>query len=273
MLAIDQREAMRAMFAEYQDGPVTDDQVTGFKLAATRILSPHASGVLLDRQFVLDQAITERAVDRRCALIAAADEFIPSSNELVADVRIDEAVGPAHYRDKGAIALKLLVIYRPDGSPNNRIRMVEEFVDRCRAHGLVSIIEPVSRAPLNGGRWDWNDGVLAAARELGARGADLYKAEVPHHGEGETDRIRRDCAAITDSVTSPWVVLSSGVLQQAFPRAVQLACAEGAFGFLAGRAVWRSCIGQPDHERALHEDAVPRLQQLCQTVDEAVCGR
>lgn len=270
MLAVDQREAMRAMFAEYQPAPVTDEQVTQFKLAATRTLSPLASAVLLDREFVLDRAIAERAIAPGCALIAAADEFIPSARELVADARIDETVDPGHYRDQGAVALKLLVIYRPDGDPGQRIGMVEEFVDRCHAHGLVSIIEPVSRAPLNGGGWDWNEGVLKAARELGDRGADLYKAEVPHHGEGQTDPIRRDCAAITESVGSPWVVLSSGVPQELFPRAVRLACAEGASGFLAGRAVWRSCIGHPDYARALHDDAAPRLHQLCETVDEAV---
>lgn len=270
MLAVDQREAMRAMFAEYQTGPVTDEQVTGFKLAATRTLSPLASAVLLDRQFVLDRAIAERAVDPGCALIAAADKFVPSSQELVADVRIDEAVDPGHYRDKGTVALKLLVIYRPDASPGQRLRMVEEFVEQCRSHGLISIIEPVSRAPLNGDRWDWNEGVLAAARELGSLGADLYKAEVPHHGQGEADSIRRDCAAISEAVSSPWVVLSSGVTQELFPRSVQLACAEGASGFLAGRAVWRGCIGHRDYERALYEDALPRLQQLCAVVDEAI---
>src|SRR5687768_3970599 len=52
MLAVDQREAMRAMFAEHQSEPVSDEQVTGFKLAATRTLTPYASAVLLDKQFV-----------------------------------------------------------------------------------------------------------------------------------------------------------------------------------------------------------------------------
>jgi sulfofructosephosphate aldolase len=30
MLAVDQREAMRGMFAEHQEEPVTDDQLTRF---------------------------------------------------------------------------------------------------------------------------------------------------------------------------------------------------------------------------------------------------
>ena len=270
MLAVDQREAMRAMFAEHQSEPVPDDQVTAFKLAATRTLTPYASAVLLDKQFVLDRAIAEQAVAPGCALIAAADEFIPSPTELVADVRIDWAVDPGHYRDKGALALKLLVIYRPDTDLAQRISMVEEFVERCRAHNLISIIEPLSRAPLAVPVWDWDAGVLAAARELGGLGADLYKAEMPLRGDGTDSEIRAACAAISEAVSSPWVVLSSGVHRDRFPHAVAQACAEGASGFLAGRAVWSACIGAPDPIRALEEDAVRRLDALCHAVDDAV---
>ncbi len=273
MLAVDQREAMRAMFAEQRSGPVSDAEVTDFKLAATRALTPHASAVLLDKQFVLDRAIEEKAVAPGCALIAAADDFIPSPTEFVADVRIDEAVDPAYYRDQGAKALKLLVIYRPDGDHASRMGLVEQFVDRCRSNGLISIIEPVSRAPLTVADWNWDAGVLAAARELGSLGADLYKAEVPARGEEDDDKVRAGCAAITEAVSSPWVVLSSGVHPDRFPRAVQLACAEGASGFLAGRAVWSACIPAPEPLKALKEDAVPRLELLCRTVDDAVARR
>jgi sulfofructosephosphate aldolase len=273
MLAVDQREAMRAMFAEYQSAPVSDEQVTAFKLAATRILTPHASAVLLDKQFVLDRAIEEQAVAPDCAVIAAADHFIAGDDEIVADVEIDSAVDPAYYRDKGAAALKLLILWRPDEDPQRRIGMVEEFVGRCRSAGLISIIEPVSRKPRDGRDWDWNAGVLAAAKELGALGADLYKAEVPLHAEGDPAEVRRGCAEITEAVSSPWVVLSSGVSQEAFPRAVELAVAEGASGFLAGRAVWRSCIGAPDVEKSLREEGVARLRRLCDVVDDAVASR
>ena len=197
----------------------------------------------------------------------------PGPHEVVGDVRIDAAVDPQHYAEAGAAAMKLLVLYRPDEDPDGRVTMVQEFVRRCRAAGLVSIIEPVSRAPRAGGDFDWNAGVLAAARELGGLGADLYKAEVPHHGAGDETAVRRDCAAITEAVASPWVVLSSGVDADLFPRAVSLAIAEGASGFLAGRAVWKASLGAADRTQALRTDAVRRLQALIDTVDEAVAAR
>ncbi len=273
MLAVDQREALRNMLAEHQAQPVTDDQVTEFKLAATRALTPYASAVLLDKQFVLDRAIAEGAIDPSCALIAGADEFIAGPDEVLADVRIDPTVDPAYYAAHGAAALKLLVLWRPDEDAHTRIDMVRAFVDRCHSAGLGSIIEPLSRKPRDGRDWDWSDGVLAAAAELGHLGADLYKAEVPMHGEGDERVLRAACAAITEAVTSPWVVLSSGVTPDAFPAAVALAVSEGASGFLAGRAVWQHSIGAPDPAAALATDAVARLRRLVDVVDTAIAGR
>ena len=270
MLAVDQREAMRAMFAEHQSAPVSDEQLQRFKVAATRILTPHASAVLVDKQFAFDAVVEEGAVDPSCGLIAAADHFIAGNGEFVTDVVIDEAVDPAAVRNQGAVAMKLLVIHRPDGDPATRVEMVRRFVERCRDAGLVSIIEPVAKAPRDGRHWDWDACVIEAARELGDLGADLYKAEVPLKGQGEEATIRRGCAQITEAVSSPWVVLSSGVPVELFPRAVELACAEGASGFLAGRAVWSSVIGSDDIERDLREISIPRLQRLAEIVDEGV---
>jgi sulfofructosephosphate aldolase len=273
MLAVDQREAMRAMFAEHQTAPVTDEQLRDFKVAATRVLSPYASAVLVDKQFAFDAVVAAHAVAPTCGLIAAADHFVPGPTELVTAVEIDRDVDPAAVRDQGAVAMKLLVIHRPDEPASERVAMVEEFVDRCRTAGLVSIIEPVAKAPRRAdaaSAWDWDQCVVDAAKELGSLGADLYKAEVPLKGQGSDDEIRRRCAEITAAVSSPWVVLSSGVPADRFAHAVELACREGASGFLAGRAVWAAVIGSDDVERDLHEISIPRLQRLGALVDELV---
>lgn len=269
MVAIDQREALRAMFAEHQDGPVADEQLTDFKVRAARALSPHASGVLVDRPFALDRVLAEGAVAPGCGLIVAADLLVPGGGELVSQARIDDEVVPEEVRARGAVALKLLVLWRPDEPPGPRIAMVERFLGRCRSADLISIVEPVSRPPRGGRAFDREHGVIAAARELGALGADLYKAEVPRHGRGPEAEIRRGCAELTEAIASPWVVLSSGVAPGDFPRAVELACAEGASGFLAGRAVWKPVIGAPDLDGALRSEAVPRLCRLARLVDEA----
>lgn len=273
MLAVDQREALRNMLAANRQGPVTDAEVTDFKLRAVQTLTPHASAVLLDRQFVLDRAIDEGAIAAGCALIAGADEFIPGPGEVVADVRIDQDVDPDHYRRAGAAALKLLVVWRPDEGPDRRVQMVTDFVARARAADLAAIIEPVTRPPRDGSAFDREAAILAAAAELGGLGADLYKAEVPFNGRGDEASIRRACAAMTELVPSPWVVLSSGVDPDDFTRAVSLAVSEGASGFLAGRAVWQSCTSADDLDGCLLGEATDRLKRLADTADAAMVSR
>lgn len=277
MLAVDQREALRAMFAErYGRETIADEELTAFKVETVRKLSPYASAVLLDRQFCLDAVLEADAIAADCGLIVAADEFAADEREHVATVSIDEAVVPAEVKAAGAVALKLLVLWRPDEAPDARVAMTEEFVGRCRDAGLVSIVEPVSRGPRDGSSWsadDWNAGVFAAARELGGLGQDLYKAEVPLHGDADDDAVRRGCAELTETIESPWVVLSTGVPHEKFPRAVELACSEGASGFLAGRAVWRQVVGEADVAAALDTYAAPRLRELGDIVDSCMADR
>lgn len=269
MLALDQREALRDMMAAHRPGPVGDDQITAFKLEAARILTPHASGVLIDRQFALDQAIATGAVSDGCGLIAAADLFEAAHGETVGRARIDSGADPAAYAALGVKAMKLLIIYRPDEDPEPRAALAREFIDRCRSAGLASIIEPVSRRPLDGRPFDKTAGTLAAAAELGHLGADLYKAEVPFAGLAPEREVRAACARLSQVIDGQWVVLSSGVPETRFPQAVAWACAEGASGFLAGRAVWAACLAAPDLPDALRTTAVDRLRRLCDIVDAA----
>lgn len=270
MLAVDQREALRAMLRDRLGRPVPDTEVTDFKVAATRALTPHASAVLVDKQFGWDAVVRADATARSCALIAAADHFVAGADEFVADSVIDEALDPAELRAQGAVALKLLVIWRPDGDADKRVALVEDFLRRCREHGLASIIEPVSRAPLAGGAFDADAGILAAGHELGALGADIYKTEVPTHGRGGDKEITERSRELDAAIDGHWVVLSSGVPADRFPDAVELACRAGASGFLAGRAVWASVVGSPDLETDLRDVAVPALQRLVRVVDDTV---
>ena len=270
MLAVDQREALRNMLAEHTDRPVTDEDVTEFKLTAARILTPYASAVLIDRQFALDAAIEQGVVDPSCGLIGSADHFEPAHGELVGEVTIDRLIDPPDLKRRGAVALKLLVLYRADEDPSARVAMTREFIRMCADAGLASIIEPVSRAPLGGGDWDWNTGVHKAAEELGSLGADLYKAEMPLHGEGDEAALRAECERLTAVIDGPWVILSSGVSPDAFPEAVRIACEAGASGFLAGRAVWAPSLGAEDVAADLAANAVARLQRLIDVADRAV---
>jgi sulfofructosephosphate aldolase len=247
MLAVDQREAMRMMFAAAgQPQPIADSVLTDFKVAATQILTPYASAVLADQQFCLQQIVEERAVAPECGLIVAADRFLPGNGIPVDSVEIDTAIDPLKAREMGARAMKLLVLWREDEPAEARLTMVEAFVRRCKSAGLVSIIEPVVRPPRRGWTFDREKAILAAAAELGSTGADLYKVEMPLNGKGEENTLLSACQTLNDKMNMPWVILSSGVDADIFGRAVRIAMKAGASGFLAGRAVWASVIGAQD---------------------------
>ncbi len=273
ILAIDQREALRTMMttARHAPRPVSDGEVVDFKLAAARRLTPYASAVLIDRELAFDRALAEGAVADGCGLISSADQFLSAHGELVGEIEIDRRIDPVHVRDHGGVALRLLVLHRPDQPASRRVRMVEEFVEMCANAGLLSVVESICRKPLSDvATWRLDDAVVRAADELGRCGADLYSVEMPGRAHGDPDVLRERCAAITAAVESPWVVPSSGVAEGDFRLAVEIACGAGASGFMAGRAVWASCLTVPDVDRCLRTAAVDRLQRLAATADRAV---
>ena len=156
MLAVDQREAMRLMFAAAgQPKPIADSVLTDFKVAATRILSPYASAVLADKQFCLEQIVEQGAVANSCGLIVAADLFIPGNGIPVDSVEIDMSVDPHKAREMGAKAMKLLVLWREDEPAEERLAMVDKFVRRCRSAGLVSIAMKGGASGFLAGRAVW----------------------------------------------------------------------------------------------------------------------
>lgn len=274
MLAVDQREAMRLMFAAAGAKlPVTDQLVTDFKVNAARILSPYASAILVDRQFCYPQVVEQNAVAQSCAMIVAADEFIPGNGIPVDSVVIDKKIDPKAVRQNGGKALKLLVLWRSDEDAGQRIEMVKEFNQLCHSNGLLSIIEPVVRPPRRGDKFDREQAIIDAAKELGDSGANLYKVEMPLSGKGSSKELLTASQRLNEQINMPWVILSSGVDEKLFPRAVSIAMTAGASGFLAGRAVWSSVVGLPDTEMMLRDISAPKLQRLGEIVDEMMAKR
>ncbi len=274
MLAVDQREAMRLMFAAAGvPAPVTDRHLTDFKVNAAKILSPYASAILVDQQFCYHQIVEQNAIAKSCAMIVAADEFIPGNGIPVDSVVIDNGVDAQAVKRDGGKALKLLVLWRSDEDPAQRLEMVRNFNQLCHANGLLSIIEPVVRPPRRGDVFDREQAIIEAAKELGDSGADLYKVEMPLYGKGTQQALLNASQTLNEQINMPWVILSSGVDEKLFPRAVSVAMQAGASGFLAGRAVWSSVVGLPDTELMLRDISVPKLQRLGEIVDEMMARR
>lgn len=268
MVAVDQREALRGMFAAHQSAPVTDAQLTQFKVDVARELSPFASALLVDQEFGIDAIIDEKALVDTCGLIAAADLLVGPPGGAATETAIDQDVDPLRMRDIGSVGLKFLVLWRNDESPDIRAKLVEDFNKLCKVSGLPSIIEIIVKPPMDSSKsFNREEELIIAAREAATWKPDLYKAEVPFHGEGDLNLVTKNAERISEAIGSPWVVLSNGVKQQFFNDAVKACAMGGASGFLAGRAVWADIVGAADIPMALRETSIPRLQRLAEIVD------
>lgn len=244
MVAMDQRESLRTMFRDegFDD---SDERMRAFKTAVARELAPHASGFLIEPEFVDD---VRPFVPR--GLILAVDLLEQERGGIVEDTRLDEIES----LPEGVDALKLLVIWRDDDRRAERVDMCERFVALAELHGVLSVLEPVVRE---------DHQIVEAAAELGQTRPSLYKAQSPREG----DVVAR-CREITDALPVPWVVLSAGVPRDEFPAAVEAACQGGARGFLAGRALWTNTLSADDPTELLRTQSVARLRELIATVDK-----
>jgi sulfofructosephosphate aldolase len=269
MVAVDQREALRGMFAAHQSAPVPDSQLTQFKVDVARELTPHASALLVDQEFGIDAIVDQNAMAPTAGLIAAADLLIGPAGGAATDTAVDSQVDPVRMKAIGAAGLKFLVLWRKDESPQARLDLVNQFKAYCDKVDLPSIIEIIVKAPKNSEvPFDREAQIIEAATEARTWKPDLYKAEVPFHGEADLNQIERNASLISEAIQGPWVVLSNGVKQPNFAAAVKACCKGGASGFLAGRAVWADIVGAPDIPKALQDISIPRLKELAAIVDE-----
>lgn len=182
------------------------------------------------------------------------------------DTHLDTSVDPRRAKAAGAVALKLLVIWKRDGQQLRRLELAEEFVRRANSAGLLSVLEPVVQPAPGEDDFELDTAIVAAAEVLGAVRSDLYKAQVPSRGIGDPDGIVKTCARLTEILPIPWVVLSNGVARDDFPRAVELACTGGASGTLAGRALWTPALAADDPGPVLAGPCRDRLALIADIV-------
>lgn len=272
MVALDQRESLRTMLADRGDPTdVADEAVVAFKQLGIAELSGHASAMLLDRLYAVGTQ-PPAGLAERCALILAADHLVQPIGQDVGSIELDHEVTPELVAAVGASALKLLVLWSDDEPAAQRAALTRAFVDLCEAAGVPAIVEGIVR-PSAGGDWasplERHEAVLAAGIELSAHGADLYKAQVPGYLPGDLAEVTQWSRRVTDALECPWVVLSNGVRAEDFIDAVDAACAGGASGFLAGRAIWADTVTSQDPRDAMRSRSVPRLQRLSEVVAAA----
>ncbi|MET0772556.1 MAG: hypothetical protein ABWZ82_05685 [Candidatus Limnocylindrales bacterium] len=269
MLALDQRISLETMFAA-AGRPSGDGDLDAFRDLVLEEVESHVSAVLLERGYLCRTAITRWPAGRP-ALILAADDLRQELGSPAQDAGLDtEAVTVAP--ELGATALKLLMPWTAGADDETHARQaatVAAFVDAAHDAGLPALVEAIVHGGTRPGERRATPDELLGAAAILARGADVYKAQVPIHGGDTPADVTALAREMTQVVGIPWVVLSTGVPDARFPELVAASCRGGASGFLAGRAIWSRAVAGTDatSTRALLAGSIADLGRLASIVD------
>lgn len=264
--AMDQRGSLRKAIARARGGEVSDAELTEFKTAVTKILTPHASAILMDVEYGLP-ALTARAPGTGVLLAYEKSGYDTTSKGRLPDLLPEWSV--RRLVEAGANAIKILLYYNPfDEQRINRVKhaFIERIGAECQALDVPFFLEPIA--------YDDNVGeekslefakvkpkyVAHYMEEFSQEryGVDVLKVELPFnivYVEG-TSAFKGGGAAYTraqalehlkaaaQAAGKPFIYLSAGVTDAVFRESLELAAEAGVpfSGVLCGRATWQDGI-------------------------------
>lgn len=282
--AMDQRGSLKKMIATARgaSGTATDDDLTRFKTAVTRVLTRHATGILMDPEYGLP-ALTAKAPGAGVLLAYEKTGYDAADNRRLPDLLDGWSV--RRLVVAGADVIKILLYYNAFAdNATNAIKhaFIERIGAECAANDVPFFLEVIT----------YNDAVgpekgFTFAKEKPEQvsrgmaefsqpqyGVDVLKVEIPVNMEfvegtqafkGQAAYSRAEAMrlirAAADAATKPFIYLSAGVSDAIFRETLELAGEAGAgyAGVLCGRATWEEGVpayatGGPDGLTAWLED-------------------
>lgn len=277
IVAADHRQNLRP--ALQPNGPERMDYAVfaEFKRAVAKALSPAASAILVDPEFGLGEGVRAGALVPRTGLIVSLEEtgYGGAGHDRLSRLLVGWTVEKAVRI--GADAVKLLVYYHPQAANAHAQQdLVKQVADKCQRLEIPLFLETLTYSPEEGSILSSNqkrDAVIETARQLSPLGADVLKAEFPIDQVEQPDETvwESACRELTAASSTPWVLLSAGVSFEGFLRQTALACAAGASGVMAGRAIWAEAtrLVGADRDKFLATIAADRLGAVEQVVEAA----
>ena len=275
ILAVDHRDAMRAMLNSEQPETVTAAQLTEIKLSIVNAIGPSATAVLLDPVYSLGQAIAKHALPPKTAFISAIEEQGYLGNPHGRQTTMLEGWGIEKAKMIGASGIKVLLFYHPGAgeAAERQEQLVTQLLAECSRFDIPMFLEPilyslnpnVSKDSAAFARQRPKI-IIETVRRLGALKPDVLKLEFPVDPQYEPDEAawQDSCAELNEASRVPWTLLSGGDSFELFHRQLRVACQNGCSGFLVGRALWQEALYLHDHERDvfLQGEASRRWQTL-----------
>jgi tagatose 1,6-diphosphate aldolase len=253
------------------------DLVVQEKERLTRALAPYSTAVLYDPVYSVGPMLARGVVSGSAGILVAREQSGYESTTEGRSTLLQPGWSVEAIKRIGASAVKLLVLYHPDAPvARKQEAIIEQVAEECQQQDIAFLLEPMSYCLEPGQKKSDPEFaarkpeiVLETVRRLGHLGVDVLKLEFPTEPSYEQDQQKMQdvCRKITEAISVPWVLLSAGVDFATFQRQVEIACASGASGFLAGRAIWQEAMQLPDpveREKFLNTIAVSRLRILVQ---------
>jgi tagatose 1,6-diphosphate aldolase len=265
--AMDQRGSLRSAIAKdkgIDKKAVTQEMMEEFKGAVTRVLTPHASAILLDPEYGLPAA---KQRSKNAGLLLAYEN---SGYDNTRPGRLPDLLD--HYSVRrlvadGADCIKILLYYTPyDPAEINDTKhaWVERIGAECTAADapffleLVGYEEGVDEKGFEFAKKK-PDVVIRSMQEFSKPqyAVDILKVEVPvtmafvkgtRACKGESAYSReeaKDCFRKAAAASKkPFIYLSAGVSNETFTETLDLAAESGVnfSGVLCGRATWKDAI-------------------------------
>jgi tagatose 1,6-diphosphate aldolase len=266
--AMDQRGSLQKSIASAKgidSKQVTDEMLSEFKVAVSKVLTPHASAILLDPEWGLPAA---RARSSNAGLLLA---YELSGYDNTQPGRLPDLL--PHYSvkrivDDGADAVKILIYYTPfeDAKVNDiKHAFIERIGAECETYQIPFFLEFVGYDPKGGDEKGVEfakqkpDVVKGAMKEFSKPQykVDVLKVEVPINAnyvegssvyKGQKAYSREEALAhfreAADIATKPFIYLSAGVSNAQFVESLNMAGDAGTdySGVLCGRATWKEGI-------------------------------
>src|SRR6202790_3937949 len=188
--AMDQRGSLQKSIASAKGvdvKAVTPEMMSEFKTAVTRVLTPHASAILLDPEFGLDAA---KARSSNAGLLLAYEETGYDNTHPGRLPDLLKHVSAKRIVDWGADAVKILIYYTPfDDAQVNDIKhaFIERIGAECEDNEVPFFCEFVGYDPKGGDEKGLEFAkqkpqvVMGAMEEFSKPqyGVDVLKVEVP----------------------------------------------------------------------------------------------
>jgi tagatose 1,6-diphosphate aldolase len=266
--AMDQRGSLKKAIAKARgdNGTATTEDLETFKAAVTRVLTKHASAILMDPEYGLD-AIKQRAPGTGVLLAYEKTGYDASVKGRLPDLLDEWSV--RRLVESGADAIKILLYYNPFDEANiNTIKhaFIERIGAECAALDRPFFLEPLAYDDSVGEEKSVEFArvkpryVTAIIEEFSKPryGVDILKVEVPVNmkfvegtrafGGGQAVYTRQEALTLfresAAAARKPFIYLSAGVSDEVFRETLELAAEAGTpfAGVLCGRATWQDGI-------------------------------